>query len=177
MGAGGKLPSSLVIGGAIASRIPLRKGEVTIIGAPMFSWWGFLHFALGLRLASTLVLRREFDPREVLAAADEHKATALALVPEMLERIMALPEASSACCDTDALRVIAVQGRALWSELALPAIRRFGDVLYNLHGPVEVRLEGDWVRQAHAVAPPECTVSDLWLGGRAVGEVAARRGA
>jgi len=177
VGAGGKLPSSLVIGGAIASRIPLRRGEVTIIGAPMLGWWGFLHFMLGVRLSSTLVLRRECDPRQVLAAADAHEASALVAVPEMLKAISALPEASSACYDTDALRVIAVQARALPSEVALPAIRRFGEVLYNLHGPVEVRLEGDWVRQAHAVAHPVHTVSDLWLGGGATAEVAARRGA
>jgi acyl-CoA synthetase (AMP-forming)/AMP-acid ligase II len=176
-GAPRKLPSSLVIPGAIASRIPLRRGEVTIIGAPMFSWWGFLHFTLGLRLSSTLVLRREFDPHEVLAAADEHEASALALAPEMLERIMALPEATSACYDTDALRVIAVQGRALRSELALPAIKRFGDVLYNLHGPIVVRLDRDWMRHTHAVSDPARSVGDVWLSGEAVGEHAAHRGA
>jgi hypothetical protein len=175
VGAGGKLPSSLVIGGAIASRIPLRRGEVTVIGAPMSSWWGFLHLMLGLRLSSTLVLCGEYDPHQVLGAADAHEASALAVVPEMLQAIVALPEASSACYDTDALRVIAVQARALPSELALPAIRRFGEVLYNLRGPVEVRLEGDWVRQAHAVAQPARAVGDLWLSGAAVGDLAARR--
>ncbi|MFI4977796.1 MAG: AMP-binding protein [Solirubrobacterales bacterium] len=176
-GAGRKLPSSLLTPGAIVSRIPLRRGEVTIIGAPMFSSWGFLHFTLGLRLSSTLVLHREFDPHQVLAAADEHQATALAVLPEMLEAIMALPEATSACYDTDALRVIAVQGRALPSEVALPAIRRFGDVLYNLHGPIVVQLDGDWVRQTHAVGEPTRVVGDLWLSGGPVGEYAARRGA
>jgi fatty-acyl-CoA synthase len=143
----------------------------------MFSSWGFLHFTFGLRLSSTLVLRRELDPQEVLAAAEEHEATALAVLPEMLEAIMALPEASSACYDTQALRVIAVQGGALPSELALPAIRRFGDVLYNLHGPTVLRLDGDWVRQAHAVSEPARTLGDLWLSGGAVGEYAARPGA
>jgi fatty-acyl-CoA synthase len=146
-----KLPSSLMIPGAVMSRIPLRPRQTTLIAAPMFARWGFLHFTLGLRLASTLVLRREFDPNEVLASVDEHKVSALAVLPEMLEAIMELPEASSACHDTEALRVIAVQGPGLRSELAFPAIERFGDVFYNLRGSIVVELERDWVQQIHAV--------------------------
>jgi len=122
-----------------------------MIAAPMFATWGFLHLTLALRFASTLVLRREFDAHEVLAAVDEHRVTALAVLPEMLQEIMALSEATSTCHDTDALRVIAVQGSALRSDLALPAIGRFGDVLYNLRGPLVVKLDQDWIRQTRVL--------------------------
>jgi acyl-CoA synthetase (AMP-forming)/AMP-acid ligase II len=172
-----KLPNSLVIPGAVMSKIPLRRGEVTVVAAPMFSRWGFLHFMLGLRLASTLVLPRELDPSGVLEAAERHQATALAVLPQTLTGIVELPEAMSACYDTTALEVIAVQGPALTSEVAIPAMRRFGDVLYNLHGSTVVRLNEDWVRQPLAAGEPARVVPNLRVSGGASGEYAARRGA
>jgi fatty-acyl-CoA synthase len=142
-----KLPNSLVVPGAVISKVPLQRGEATVIASPVFGRWGFLHLLLGLRLASTLVLSRSLDPHDVLGAVERHNATALAVLPETLKGIIELPEATTACYDTTALRVIAVQGPELPSEVALPAIERFGDVLYNLHGPPVVRLNGDWVKQ------------------------------
>ncbi|HEY7891857.1 MAG TPA: AMP-binding protein, partial [Solirubrobacteraceae bacterium] len=142
-----KLPNSLMVPGAVISRIPLRRGEVTVVAAPMYETWGFLHFMLGLRLASTLILTRVPDPTSTLEAAERHGASALAVLPETLKGIIELPEATTACYDTSALRVIAVQGPELPGEVALPAIELFGDVLYNLHGSTVVRLNGDWVKQ------------------------------
>lgn len=139
-----RLPSSLVIPDAALSRIPLRPREVTMIASPIFGAWGFLHFTLAMRLASTLVLQRRFDPECVLAAIDRHSASALAVVPQMLREIVELPQARSSRHETGALRVIAVPGRQLPSDLAFPAIDRFGNVLYNLHGSAVVRLGGDW---------------------------------
>jgi acyl-CoA synthetase (AMP-forming)/AMP-acid ligase II len=136
------LSGSLVIPGALLSRIPLRSREITMVAAPMFCSWGFLHLVLGLRLASTLVLRREFDPEDLLYAVDEHEVSALALVPEMLESVVQLPKATMLHYKTDSLRVIAVNGRALPSEVAMPAMEMFGDVLYNLHGSPVVQVNG-----------------------------------
>ncbi len=145
-GAGRELPGSLAIPGSLISKIPLRRGEATVLAVPMFASWGFLHLMLGLRLGSTLVLPRTLDPCGVLDAAERHKATALALLPQTLRDIVELPQATSARYDTATLRVIAVQGRALTSEVAIPAMERFGDVLYNLRGSSVVALNGDWAR-------------------------------
>jgi hypothetical protein len=168
-----KLVNSLVTPGAVSSKIPLRPREATLIAAPMSGSWGFLHFALGLRLASTLVLRRNFDPIEALAAADRHDVTALAVLPEMLERIMELP-ARTMECFRHTLRVIAVQGPAVPSEVAIPAMERFGDVLYSLHGPMVVRLAGDWPSHTRRSGEP-APVVELRLSGRVRGEQTARR--
>jgi acyl-CoA synthetase (AMP-forming)/AMP-acid ligase II len=174
-GAGRTLPSSLVSPGALLSRIPLRPRETTMVAAPMFCPWGFLHLVLGLRLASTLVLRREFDPEELLYAVDEHEVGALALVPEMLESVVQLPKATMLHYKTDSLRVIAVNGRALPSELAMPAMEMFGDVLYNLHGSSVVQVNGYW--ESHVCSPcrPETSLADPWLGVDASGEYVAHR--
>jgi acyl-CoA synthetase (AMP-forming)/AMP-acid ligase II len=109
-----------------------------MIAAPMFHSWGFAHFTLGLPLASTLVLRRRFDPEDTLRAVAQHRASALAVVPVMLQRILELPHETIARYDTHALRVIAVSGSALPGELATRAMDVFGDVVYNLYGSTEV---------------------------------------
>ena len=56
------VPCSLVAPAAMLSPIPLRRGETTVLAAPLCHPWGFVHLKLGLRLGSTLVLPRPCDP-------------------------------------------------------------------------------------------------------------------
>ncbi len=137
-GAARKQPDSLEPAAALFSKIPLRAREATVVAAPMFHSWGYAHFTLALPLASTLVLRRRFDPEETLRAAAQTRSTTLALVPVMLQRIMELDPATIAQYDLSCLRVIALSGSALPGELATRAMDAFGDVLYNLYGSTEV---------------------------------------
>jgi fatty-acyl-CoA synthase len=137
-GAARKQPDSIGPAAALFSKIPLRARQTTMIAAPMFHSWGFAHFTLALPLASTLVLRRRFEPEETLRAAAQSRATALALVPVMLQRIIDLGEETIGRYDLSALRVIALSGSALPGELATRAMDCFGDVLYNLYGSTEV---------------------------------------
>jgi acyl-CoA synthetase (AMP-forming)/AMP-acid ligase II len=137
-GAARKQPESLEPAAALFSKIPLKARETTMIAAPMFHSWGFAHFMLSWPLASTLVLRRKFDPEETLRAVAEHGASALAVVPVMLQRMLELPPEAIARHDVSCLRVIAASGSALPGELAIRAMDVFGDVLYNLYGSTEV---------------------------------------
>ncbi len=123
---------------ALFSKIPLKARETTVIAAPMFHSWGFAHFMLSLPLVSTLVLRRKFDAEETLKAVAQHGASALVVVPVMLQRILDLPPQTLARYDVRCLKVIAVSGSALPGELATRAMDTFGDVLYNLYGSTEV---------------------------------------
>jgi fatty-acyl-CoA synthase len=137
-GAQRKQPESLDPAAALFSKIPLRAREHTMIAAPMFHSWGFVHFTLGMGLGSTLVLRRRFDPEDTLSATAQHECTALIVVPVMLSRMLELPADTIDMYDLSALRVIAASGSALPGELALKVMDRFGDVLYNLYGSTEV---------------------------------------
>jgi fatty-acyl-CoA synthase len=123
---------------ALFSKIPLKARETTVIAAPMFHSWGFAHFLLSLPLLSTLVLRRKFDPEETLKVVAQHGASALVLVPVMLQRILALPPETIARYDVSCLNVIAVSGSAFPGELATRAMDTFGDIVYNLYGSTEV---------------------------------------
>jgi acyl-CoA synthetase (AMP-forming)/AMP-acid ligase II len=137
-GASRKQPESLDPAAALFSKIPLRARETTTIAAPMFHSWGFAHFTLGMGLSSTLVMRRKFDPEATLSLTAQHEATALVVVPVMLQRILELPIETIQKYDLSALRVIAASGSALPGELAIKTMDAFGEVLYNLYGSTEV---------------------------------------
>jgi fatty-acyl-CoA synthase len=131
-------PASLSPAAALLSTIPLRARETTMIAAPLFHSWGFAHMLLGTALASTLVLRRRFEPAGTLEAIDHHGASALVVVPVMLQRLLELRPETLRQYDTSALRVIAVSGSALPGPLAQRVMDLFGDTLYNLYGSTEV---------------------------------------
>jgi acyl-CoA synthetase (AMP-forming)/AMP-acid ligase II len=137
-GANRKQPNSMEPAAALFATIPLKARETTVIAAPMFHSWGYGHFTLALPLASTLVLRRRFDPEQTLADVARHRANALAVVPVMLQRIMELPQETLERYDTSALRIISASGSVLPGELATQVMDTFGEVLYNLYGSTEV---------------------------------------
>ena len=93
---------------------------------------------LGLSLESTYVLQRKFDPEETLKAISEHEATALIVVPVMMQRILELGEKTLGKYDLPSLRVTAASGSALPGELATKWMDHFGSNLYNLYGSTEV---------------------------------------
>ncbi len=137
-GAARHQPHSLAPAAALFSRIPLKARETTTIAAPLFHSWGFAHFTLALALSSTLVLRRWFDPLDTLQATADNRATAMIVVPVMLQRMLELPAEQIRALDLGALRIIAASGSALPGELATRVMDVFGDVLYNLYGSTEV---------------------------------------
>jgi fatty-acyl-CoA synthase len=137
-GAGRAQPKNLDPAVALLSVIPLKARETTFIAAPLFHSWGFAHFTLGMLLSSTFLLRRRFDPEDTLATIERYRPTALAVVPVMMQRILALPEATRRKYDTSSLRVVAVSGSALPGELATKFMDEFGDIVYNLYGSTEV---------------------------------------
>jgi acyl-CoA synthetase (AMP-forming)/AMP-acid ligase II len=137
-GASRQQPRSLDPAAALLAMIPLKARERTMIAAPMFHSWGYVHFTLGMSLSSTLVLRRKFDPEATLALTAQHGCTALIVVPVMMQRILELPKETLARYDLSKLRVVAVSGSALPGPLSDRWMDVFGDNVYNLYGSTEV---------------------------------------
>lgn len=123
---------------ALIDKIPFRRREKMMIAAPLFHSWGFLHFILSLPTASTIVLRRRFDPEDTLRAIDEHRAQVLTAVPVMLQRILSLPEETLRRYELSSLRIASISGSALPGEMATRWMDLFGENLYNLYGSTEV---------------------------------------
>jgi acyl-CoA synthetase (AMP-forming)/AMP-acid ligase II len=137
-GASRSQPKSLDPAAALLAMIPLKAREKTMIAAPMFHSWGFVHFTLGMALSSTLVLKRKFDPETTLSLTAQHECTALVVVPVMLQRILDLEEEVLERYDLSHLRVVPVSGSALPGPLATKWMDLFGDNIYNLYGSTEV---------------------------------------
>ncbi len=162
---------------SLLSRMPLRHGWRTHIAAPLFHTWGFAHLALAMLLGSTVVLRRRFDPEECLRVTEAERCDSLAVIPVMLQRIMALPEETLASYDLSRVKVVAASGSALPGDLALDWMDQFGDHLYNIYGSTEVAYASIAnpvdLREAPGSAgrPPWATVVKLYdAEGREVDE-------
>jgi fatty-acyl-CoA synthase len=152
-------PDGLMAIAALIDKIPYRARETMAIAAPLFHSWGFFHFVISLPTASTMILRRRFDPEETLRAVQDHRADVLAVVPVMLQRILRLPAETLDAYDLSSLRIAAASGSALPGELATEWMDRFGDNVYNLYGSTEVAYA--------TVATPEDLRSAPGTAGRA----------
>src|SRR5439155_26878055 len=71
----------------LIDRIPLRAGECTVIGAPLFHGTGLSQFIMSFALRSTVVISRHFDPQATLRQTARYRGTAPVLVPTLLQRI------------------------------------------------------------------------------------------
>jgi fatty-acyl-CoA synthase len=131
-------PRSLAPIGGLLSKVPFRAREVTECCAPIFHALGFTSMILSVALGSTLVLRRKFDAAATLDSLERTRASAMVVVPVMLQRMLDLGEEAFAGRDFSALKIIFVSGSALGPELAKRTMNRFGPVVYNLYGSTEV---------------------------------------
>jgi fatty-acyl-CoA synthase len=131
-------PDGLMALAAVLDMIPYRRGSTMMIAAPLFHSWGFFHFVVSLPTASTMVLRRRFDPEGTLAAIERSRADVLAAVPVMVQRILGLPDEVLDRYKLSSLKIASISGSALPGELAIEWMDRFGDTIYNLYGSTEV---------------------------------------
>lgn len=121
-------------------RMPLRTATRNFVVAPTFHSWGGTHLLLGGLLGCTIVFNRRFDPEQTLATIDRIKPQVLAVVPVMMQRILALGADVLRKYDCSSLEMVCASGSALPGELALRWMDTFGDNLYNLYGSTEVAI-------------------------------------
>jgi len=125
---------------AILDRIPWRAEETTVVVAPMFHAWGFSQLILALALSCTVVTRRRFDPEATLELVDRYRATGLAVVPVMFDRIMALPDAVRKKYSCASLRFAPASGSRMRPEVITAFMDEFGDVVYNNYNATEAGM-------------------------------------
>jgi acyl-CoA synthetase (AMP-forming)/AMP-acid ligase II len=130
-------PASLA---AMLERIPWRAGETTVVAAPMFHAWGFGQLAISGTMGCTVVMRRRFDPEATLELVDRHRATGLAVVPVMLERIIDLPEETLDRYPLTSLRFVTASGSRMRPEAVTRFMDRFGEVVHNSYNATEAGL-------------------------------------
>lgn len=123
---------------SILSRMPLRSGWKCHVAAPLFHTWGFAHYQLAMMLGTTLVLTRKFDPESALKVLHDEDCDSFAVIPVMLQRILALPEATLDQYPLPNLKAVASSGSALPGDLPTEWMDRYGDNLYSIYGSTEI---------------------------------------
>lgn len=131
-------PKGITPVGALLERAPFRSGDVVEICAPMFHSLGLAFMLLSIAMASTLVVRRRFDPAAVVQSIETNESRAMVLVPVMFSRVLDALEAASPRPDLSSLEVVLLGGSQLGGDLAEQGLRDLGPVLYNLYGSTEV---------------------------------------
>jgi fatty-acyl-CoA synthase len=157
-------PRSLGIIGGVLSKVPFRARETTVLGAPMFHALGLAGMALGISLGSTLVVQRRFDPEQTLDALADNDASALVVVPVMLQRMLELGEDQVRARDLRSLRIIFVSGSAMSADLVRRTLRACGPVLYNMYGSTEIA-------EASIATPADLAADPTTVGGAVRGTV------
>ncbi|WP_300399637.1 AMP-binding protein [Nocardioides sp.] len=131
---GGGGPDELA---ATLTAVPWKAEETIVVAAPMFHAWGFGQLAIAGTMTCTVVMRRKFDPEATLALVDEHRATGLAVVPVMLERIVDLPAEVLDRYRLDSLRFVSASGSRMRPDAVIAFMDRFGDVVFNAYNATE----------------------------------------
>jgi len=138
---------------AILDRTPWRAEEPIVIVAPMFHAWGFSQLVLAASLACTVVTRRKFDPEATLDLIDRHRATGLAVVPVMFDRIMDLPADVRGRYSGRSLRFAAASGSRMRPDVVIAFMDQFGDVIYNNYNATEAGMIATATPQDLRAAP------------------------
>ena len=129
-------PAGLSSAMGVLERIPYRSGDVAVIPTPLFHAWGLAQLTVAAATGSTAVLVGRFTAAATLDAVEAHHADVLAVVPVMLQRILAEDDLDAH--DTSSLRIVACSGSALPAAVAEAWMDRFGEHLYNVYGSTEV---------------------------------------
>lgn len=122
---------------ALIGTFPVHLGSVTLIAAPMFHAWGWMHHRLACVMDNTQVLMRHNDPERILALTQAYEVETIITVPVTLRHLVDLPAEVKRKYDLSSLKCVAVSGSALPGDLATEFMDEFGDVLYNLYGTTE----------------------------------------
>ena len=121
----------------LLTTVPFRAGGTILVAPPLFHGMGLAYLNLALLLGATVVVRRRFDPEDVLAAVARHRVGVVIAVPAMLERLLGVPEAVRAGRDLSALKAVLSSGAPLGGDLGTRFLGAFGPCLYNLYGSSE----------------------------------------
>ncbi len=125
---------------AVLDRTPWRAEEPIVIAAPMFHAWGFSQLLFAGLLACTIVTRRKFDPEATLDLVDRCRATGLAVVPVMFDRIMDLPAEVRNRYSGSTLRFATASGSRMRPDVVTAFMDEFGDVIYNNYNATEAGM-------------------------------------
>ena len=134
-------------------------GATYLSPAPLYhtapSFWSMSVQALG----GTVVLMEKFDPRDALAAIEQHRVTHGQFVPTMFVRMLKLPAAERAAHDVTSLRRVVHAAAPCPPEVKRQMIEWWGPIIDEFYGSSEgvgvsfIRAE-EWLTHPGSVGRP-----------------------
>ena len=121
---------------AIVDEWRLDASSVSLCALPLFHIAGLIQVVAPMIAGCPTILHREFRPAAFLDALGRHRVTHTALVPAMLQSVLAAPELRDA--DTSSLRVMAYGAAPISEDVLARAVSAFGCDFFGVYGLTEI---------------------------------------
>jgi len=144
----------------LAGMFQIPDGGVCLINAPLYHGGPFLFSMLPAYRGATLVMRRRWDPEEMLRLIDEYRVTSAYAVPTHFVRLLRLPAEVKASFDGSSLKGVYHTGAPCAPEVKRQMIEWWGPVIHELYSATEAGGLGcfvtgeDWLRKPGTVGRP-----------------------
>ncbi|MEW6477577.1 MAG: AMP-binding protein [Actinomycetota bacterium] len=149
----------------LAGMLHIPDGGVCLVNAPLYHGGPFLFSMLPAYRGATLLMRRKFDPEEMLRLIDEYKVTTAYAVPTHFVRLLRLPEATRRAFDGSSLEGVFHTGAPCAPEVKRQMLEWWGPVIHELYSATETGglgcfITGDeWLKKPGTVGKPLPVVS------------------
>jgi long-chain acyl-CoA synthetase len=159
----------------LAGMLQIPEGGVCLVNAPLYHGGPFLFSMLPAYQGATLVMRRKFDPADMLRVIDEYRVTTAYAVPTHFVRLLRLPQETRDAFDGGSLKAVFHTGAPCAPDVKRQMLEWWGPVIHELYSATETGGLGcfvtgeEWLKKPGTVGKPLPVVSIEIVGDR--GEV------
>jgi long-chain acyl-CoA synthetase len=144
----------------LAGMLQIPDGGVCLVNAPLYHGGPFLFSMLPAYRGATLLMRRRFDPAEMLRLIDDYKVTTAYSVPTHFVRLLRLPDDVRAGFDGASLKGVFHTGAPCAPEVKRQMLDWWGPVINELYSATETGGLGcfvtgeEWLTRPGTVGRP-----------------------
>ena len=144
----------------LAGMLHVPEGGVCLVNAPIYHGGPFLFSMLPAYQGATLLMRRRFDPAEMLRLIDEYRVTTAYSVPTHFVRLLRLPDDVRAAFDGSSLTAVFHTGAPCAPEVKRQMLEWWGPVIHELYSATETGGLGcfvtgeEWLTRPGTVGRP-----------------------
>jgi acyl-CoA synthetase (AMP-forming)/AMP-acid ligase II len=140
----------------LVTALGLDRHPSAYLAVPLFHGYGIAAYLVALTLGRTVYLVPRFKAAEACALIQRERIEVVAVVPSMLQRMLAEPGA-----DLSSLACVICGGAALPAQVAIETRKRLGDVLFNLYGTSEAGV-AIFAAPSDLAAAPDTIGRPIW---------------